>query len=108
MGRTKHGEEITGASRYDPLLEKAALFYHKTLQRENEAFETLRQHGLCDADLIQRFQIGSCDGSLLQVLPKDDTIRNTLLGLGLSTALAWVLGGGLRTLPPITARASAQ
>ena len=83
MGRTERGDDIAGASRYDPLLEKAALFYHRTLQRENEAFESLRRYGLSDADLIERFQIGSCDGSLLRALPDDETVRSTLLRLGI-------------------------
>lgn len=69
-------------SRYDPLLDKAATFYRKTLQREHEAFAYLKRLGLHDEDLLERFQIGYCNGSLLKILPDQEDVRSSLRKLG--------------------------
>jgi len=66
------------------LMEKVATFYHKALLNNSTGTHHLKDLCLDDSSLLETFQIGYCDGSLLKILPESfDNSRNDLLNLGI-------------------------
>ena len=55
----------------EALLERVADFYHAALPDSTDAVSFLRGLGLDHAAVSESFRIGSCDGSLVQVLPAE-------------------------------------
>jgi hypothetical protein len=58
-------------------------FYHGCLLDSTEGLALLSQNGLWDPGLIERFQLGYCDGSLTDILSPQDPAREPLLKEGL-------------------------
>jgi DNA primase len=53
------------------LLTRVVQIYHETLQEDRKALDYLVGRGLNDGDFLKRFKVGSVNGRLRQILPKD-------------------------------------
>ncbi|HOW59103.1 MAG TPA: hypothetical protein PLO78_05190 [Candidatus Omnitrophota bacterium] len=61
------------------ILERAALHYQDVLKESQKAQEFLRRNGLLNGEILQRYRVGFCDGSL----PKEPDVRGELVSLGI-------------------------
>ena len=77
--RTRGGRAASQGS----MLERVVGFYHLTLAEGGEGMEHLTRLGLCDAGMVERFEIGYASGGLLQALPTRGDTRDRLTHLGL-------------------------
>ena len=64
------------------LLKRVIGFYAKTLHKDRAGLEYLRSRNLCDAVMLETFQIGYCNGSLHEALPKSGEVIEGLKALG--------------------------
>jgi DNA primase catalytic core len=56
------------------LLKRVLGFYAKTLHNDRTGLDYLRSRNLADATLLETFQIGYCNGSLKEALPKSGEV----------------------------------
>jgi DNA primase len=68
------------------LLQRVVNFYVKTLAKDRAGLDYLKSRNLSDAAMLGTFQIGYSNGSLLKVLPRDETILDGLKTLGVLKA----------------------
>lgn len=73
--------------------------YHKTFCEREDAQAYLKQRGLMDRDLLRALKVGSADGSLLKVLPKEGELRDQVAALGVVTPEGRELLGGCVVVP---------
>lgn len=64
------------------LLKRVVGFYAKTLHKDKAGYEYLKGRNLHDGALLETFQIGYCNGSLHQALPKSGAVIEGLKALG--------------------------
>lgn len=64
------------------LLKRVIGFYAKALHKDKAGMEYLRSRNLCDASMLETFQIGYCNGSLHEALPKSGDVIEGLKALG--------------------------
>lgn len=64
------------------LLKRVVGFYGKTLHKDKAGYEYLCSRNLHDAALLEGFQIGYCNGSLHEALPKSGAVIEGLKALG--------------------------
>lgn len=64
------------------LLKKVVGFYAKALHKDRAGYEYLKARNLADAVLLETHQIGYCNGSLNQALPKSGEVIEGLKALG--------------------------
>ncbi len=68
------------------LLAQVAKYYAKCLPEDQEAIDYLRSRGLAQHTLLDGFQLGFCNGTLLKTLPRQGDVRKALTELGLLNA----------------------
>lgn len=61
------------------ILDRVALHYQDVLKESGKAQEFLRRNGILNGEILQRYRVGFCDGSL----PKDAEARGELVELGI-------------------------
>lgn len=61
------------------ILDRAAVHYQDVLKESQKAQDYLRRHGLLSGEILQRYRVGFCDGSL----PKDSDSRAELTEMGI-------------------------
>jgi len=81
------------------LLGRVVEHYHKTFCERADAQEYLRKRGLTDPDILRAFKVGYADGSLLKLIPKEGSLRQDLLSLGVVTEEGRELLGGCIVVP---------
>lgn len=64
------------------LLKRVVSFYAKALHKDKAGLEYLRSRNLCDAVMLETFQVGYCNGSLHEALPKSGEVIEGLKALG--------------------------
>jgi DNA primase catalytic core len=64
------------------LLERVTSFYARTLYKDRAGLEYLKGRGLQDAALLESFQVGYCNGSMREALPKSGEVIEQLKALG--------------------------
>ena len=67
------------------LLGRVVRFYAKTLHKDLAGLNYLQKRNLTDATMLEYFQVGYCNGSLKQTLPKDGEIIQQLKAIGILT-----------------------
>jgi len=81
------------------LLARVVDHYHKTFCERADAQEYLKKRGLTDPDILRAFKVGYADGSLLKLIPKEGSLREDLLFLGVVTEEDRELLGGCIVVP---------
>ena len=81
------------------LLARVVDHYHKTFCERADAQEYLKKRGLTDPDVLRVFKVGYADGSLLKLIPKEGSLREELLSLGVVTPEKRELLGGCIVVP---------
>ena len=64
------------------LLGRVVSFYAKALHKDRAGYEYLKARNLADAVMLETFQIGYCNGSLHEALPKSGEVIEGLKALG--------------------------
>ena len=59
------------ALRLDEYLKHAVSYYHKKLLSNTEALGYLEAKGITDAEIIKKYKVGFCDGTLKTILSKE-------------------------------------
>ena len=65
------------------LLERVAGFYAKTLHKDRAGLEYLKSRRLDDPAMLETFQIGYCNGTLRNALPKSGEVIEQLKSIGI-------------------------
>ncbi len=68
------------------LLKRVAAFYAKTLHKDRAGIDYLKSRRLDDPTMLEHFQIGYCNGTLHQALPKSGEVIEGLKALGILNA----------------------
>lgn len=72
----KQQKQVEANGRY---FDRVATHYQDVLKESQKAQDFLRRHGLLNGEILQRYRVGFCDGSL----PKEAEIRGDLVNLGI-------------------------
>ncbi len=73
------------AENQQKVLANIAKFYREALRRDKTGRELARSLGIHDDQVLERFQVGYANGSLLRAIPSKGGIRDVLVELGLLT-----------------------
>jgi DNA primase catalytic core len=65
------------------LLERVAGFYAKTLQKDRAGLNYLKSRRLDDPAMLETFQVGYCNGTLRNALPKSGEVIEQLKAIGI-------------------------
>ena len=90
LGSVPHVSRGASSTRSEPqpppnagaLLKRVIGFYAKTLHKDRAGLEYLRSRNLADAVMLETHQIGYCNGSLHEALPKSGEVIEGLKALG--------------------------
>jgi hypothetical protein len=85
-------------------LANIANFYREALRRDKAGQELARSLGLHDSGLLERFQMGYANGSLLKAIPSKGALRDYLREIGLLGADGQETALGCLTLTALDAQ----
>ena len=83
----------------EALLQRVVKFYVRTLRKDETGMSYLNRRNLSGATMLEAFQIGYSNGSLLRALPKSGDVIRNLKTLGVLNAKGQEHFGGCITVP---------
>jgi len=81
------------------LLNRVVLFYHQTFCEDPRAREYLKARGITDAAVLENFQVGYANGTLLNTVPEEGDVRAGLREAGILTERGRELFYGCAVFP---------
>jgi DNA primase len=80
---TQNSTQLSSPVNRSHLLNRLVSFYHQSFCEDSRALEYLKTRGITDNAIFTDFKIGFSNGTLLNTIPNDGDIRETLKEIGI-------------------------